>query len=40
MQDLDFTKNRVFIDEAGFNLHTQRNYGRPLKGTPAEGTVP
>src|SRR6202051_5022312 len=35
-----FTLNCVFIDEAGFNLHTQRNYGRSRKGTPAKGTVP
>jgi transposase len=40
IQDLDFTKNCVFIDEAGFNLHTQRNFGRSLKGTPAKGTIP
>ena len=40
MQHLDFTKNCVFIDEAGFNMHTQRNYGRSPKGTPAKGTVP
>lgn len=38
--DMDFSKNCVFIDEAGFNLHTQRNHGRSLKGTPAKGTVP
>ena len=38
--ELDFAKNCVFIDEAGFNLHTQRNYGRSRKGTPAKGIVP
>jgi hypothetical protein len=38
--DLDFTRNCVFIDEAGFNLHTQRNYGRSRNGTPAKGTIP
>jgi transposase len=37
---LDFCKNCVFIDEAGFNLHTQRNHGRSRKGTPAKGTIP
>jgi transposase len=37
---LDYSKNCVFIDEAGFNLHTQRNYGRSRKGTPAKGIVP
>jgi hypothetical protein len=38
--ELDYAKNCVFIDEAGFNLHTQRNYGRSRKGTPAKGIVP
>jgi transposase len=38
--ELDYGKNCVFIDEAGFNLHTQRNYGRSRKGTPAKGIVP
>ncbi|KAG1452568.1 hypothetical protein G6F46_012474 [Rhizopus delemar] len=38
--DMDFPKNCVFINETGFNLHTQRNHGRPLKGTPAKSTVP
>jgi DDE superfamily endonuclease len=38
--DLDFCKNCVFIDEAWFNLHTQRNYGRSRKGTPHKSTVP
>ena len=37
---LDFCKNCVFIDEAGFNLHTQRNHGRSRRGTPAKGTIP
>ena len=40
MQDLDFARNCVFINESGFNLHIQRNFGRSLKGTPARGTVP
>src|ERR1700730_9388499 len=40
MQDLDFARNCVFIDESGFNLHIQRNFGRSLKGTPARSTVP
>jgi len=38
--ELDYRKNCVFIDEAGFILHTQRNYGRSRKGTPAKGIVP
>ncbi|KAI9272474.1 hypothetical protein BY458DRAFT_489622 [Sporodiniella umbellata] len=37
---MDFSKNCVCIDEAGFNLHKQRSHGRSLKGTPAKGTVP
>jgi hypothetical protein len=41
MPNLGFTKPCVFIDEAGFNLHTQRNFGwRSLRSTPAKGTVP
>src|ERR1700731_4176229 len=38
--ELDYRKNCVFIDEAGFNLHIQRNYGHSRKGTPAKGIVP
>jgi hypothetical protein len=33
--DLEFAKNCMFTDEAGFNLHTQRTYGRPRKGRHA-----
>ncbi|KAG1053401.1 hypothetical protein G6F43_004522 [Rhizopus delemar] len=29
--DSDFSKNHVFVDEAGFNLHIQRNRGRSEK---------
>src|ERR1700730_11306927 len=38
--ELDYGKNCIFIDEAGLNLHTQRNYGRSRRGTPAKGIVP
>jgi hypothetical protein len=38
--DLDFCRDCVFIDEADFNLHTQRNYGRSRKGSPAKGVIP
>jgi hypothetical protein len=38
--DLGFTRNCVFIDEAGYNLHKQSNYGRSRKRTPAKGTIP
>ncbi|CEP19292.1 hypothetical protein [Parasitella parasitica] len=34
--DKDFSKNCVFIDEAGFNLHTQRSHGRSSKGNLRE----
>lgn len=37
---LEFVKNCVFIDEAGFNLYTQRNHGRSYKGKPAKNIVP
>ena len=30
----------MFINEAGFNLHTQRNHGCSRRGTPAKGTIP
>jgi hypothetical protein len=30
----------LFIHDAGFNLHTQRNDGRSRKGTPAKGIIP
>ena len=33
---LDFCNNCVFIDEAGFNLHTQWNHGRSRRGTPVK----
>jgi hypothetical protein len=36
---LHFCKNCVFIDEAEFNLHTQKNHGRSQKGTPAKVTI-
>ncbi|KAL1925911.1 hypothetical protein VTP01DRAFT_7250 [Rhizomucor pusillus] len=40
MEDLDFAKNCVFVDEAGFNLHTQRNFGRSLKRKSAKAVIP
>ncbi|CEP15733.1 hypothetical protein [Parasitella parasitica] len=33
-------RNCVFVDEAGFNLHLRRNFGRSLKGKPARVIVP
>lgn len=38
--ELDFTKNCMFIDEAGFNMHLRRNFGRSKIGTPAKDVVP
>ena len=38
--ELDYGRNCVYIDVAGFNLHTQRNYGHSRKGTPAKSIVP
>ncbi|PHZ08461.1 uncharacterized protein RHIMIDRAFT_76390 [Rhizopus microsporus ATCC 52813] len=39
MEGLYFAKSCVFIDEAGFNLHTQRKFGRSLKGKSAKGVT-
>jgi hypothetical protein len=38
--EMDYGRNCVYIDVAGFNLHTQRNYGHSRKGTPAKSIVP
>jgi transposase len=38
--NMGFEKNCVFIDEAGFNMHLRRNFGRSKKGTPAKAVVP
>jgi hypothetical protein len=37
---MDFAKDCMFTSEAGFNLHTQQNYGRSRKGTPAKSIIP
>ncbi|EIE82101.1 hypothetical protein RO3G_06806 [Rhizopus delemar RA 99-880] len=39
-ENLDFAKNYVLIDEADFNLHTQRNHGHSLKDKPAKSILP
>lgn len=39
-KDMDFEKNRVFLDEAGFNLHIVCNRGWSAKGQPAKTIVP
>lgn len=33
--NLDYTKNCVFIDEAGFNINMRNNWARSASGTPA-----
>ncbi|CEP13721.1 hypothetical protein [Parasitella parasitica] len=33
--NLDFTKNCVFIDEAGFHINMRNNWARSKKGSPA-----
>ena len=39
-KDIDFEKNCVFLDEAGFNLHISRSRGWSKKGKPAKSIVP
>ena len=38
--DLDVSKKYVFVDEAGFHLHIQRNRGRSEKWQLAKGITP
>jgi hypothetical protein len=37
---LDYAKNCVFIDEAGFNINMRNNWARSASGTPAVVTIP
>lgn len=39
-KEMDFERNCVFLDEAGFNLHIARNRGWSAKGQPAKTIVP
>lgn len=39
IEDFDYSKNCVFIDEAGFNMNISRTFGRSVRGTPAKITV-
>ena len=32
--------NRIFIDEAGFNMHIRRNFDRSKTGVPAKAIIP
>ncbi|GAN05286.1 hypothetical protein MAM1_0086c04756 [Mucor ambiguus] len=38
--EMDYATNCVFVDEAGFNMHLRRNFGRSIKGNPAKQVVP
>ncbi|EIE79795.1 hypothetical protein RO3G_04500 [Rhizopus delemar RA 99-880] len=38
--NLDYTKNCVFIDEAGFNINTRNSWARSARGIPAIVQVP
>jgi hypothetical protein len=35
-KNMGWYKNCVFIDEAGFNMHLRRNFGRSKRGMPAK----
>ncbi|KAG0745035.1 hypothetical protein G6F57_008549 [Rhizopus arrhizus] len=39
-KNMDWENRRVFIDEAGFNMHIRRNFGRSKQGTPAKTLLP
>ena len=40
MQDLDYLRTCVFLDEAGFNLHLRRGYGWAKRGVTPKVMVP
>ena len=37
---MNWHKNCVFIDEAGFNMHIRRNFSRSKRGMPAKAVIP
>ncbi|EIE78266.1 hypothetical protein RO3G_02970 [Rhizopus delemar RA 99-880] len=39
-ENMNWHKNCVFIDEAGFNMHIRRNFGRSKRGMPAKAVIP
>ncbi|OAD78071.1 hypothetical protein PHYBLDRAFT_164948 [Phycomyces blakesleeanus NRRL 1555(-)] len=39
LADFNYLSNCVFINEAGFNMHIKRTFGRSVSGTPAMTTV-
>ncbi|KAG1047050.1 hypothetical protein G6F43_010485 [Rhizopus delemar] len=38
-ENMNWHKNCVFIDEAGFNMHIRRNFGRSKRGMPAKAVI-
>lgn len=38
--DLHYTKNCIFIDEAGFHINLRNNWARSAVGTPAKVIIP
>lgn len=40
LENFDYLTNCVFIDEAGFNMHIKRNFGRSPRGKPAKTVIP
>lgn len=38
--EMDYTTNCVFVDEAGFNMHLRRNFGRSNRGIPTKQVAP
>lgn len=38
--EMDWHNNCIFIDEAGFNMHIRRNFGRSKRGVPTKVVVP
>lgn len=39
-KNMNWLENCVFIDEAGFNMHIHRNFGRSKRGVPAKAVIP
>ncbi|CEJ00962.1 hypothetical protein RMCBS344292_18454 [Rhizopus microsporus] len=39
-ENMNWHENCVFIDEAGFNMHIRRNFGRSKRGVPAKAVIP
>ncbi|KAG0742898.1 hypothetical protein G6F29_011149 [Rhizopus arrhizus] len=39
-ENMNWHKNCVFINEAGFNMNIRRNFGRSKRGMPAKAVIP